>query len=173
MADELRSDRFYTGDVIFGGTIALPPGSIENEDIALGANIAAEKLRHRHSLHHRQANGADVASATEVLHVARADGELLSIEARVTIAPTGGDKQFTVDVQKADDASGSWASVLSAVLTFDAGTSADDTLKTAILDGAQTLLDGQALRVVVAASGSTGSQGQGLCVAIHHDEDPS
>lgn len=171
-SDEIRSDRFYTGAVVFGGSVSLPEGTIEDEDIALGANIDPDKMTHRHAIHYGKPNGSDVASETQLLHVARADGEIVSIELRPTTVPTGGDKQYTVDVLKAEDGGSSWTSVLSSVITVDSGET-DDTVITAVLDGTPTYEDGDALRVVVTASGSTGSQGQGFVLTITVNEEPS
>lgn len=172
MADEIRGDRIYTGDVVFGGTVSFPENTIEDEDVALGANIAAQKLQHRHALHHVQNVGADVASVTQVLHVARADVEVVSVEVRPSTVPAGGDKQYTVDVQKAVDGSNTWTSILSSVVTISSADT-EHTVQTAVLDGVPALEDGDALRIVVTASGSTGSQGQGLNVTINVDEDAS
>lgn len=169
MADEIRGDRIYTGDVVFGGTVAFPENTIEDEDVALGANISAQKLEHRHAIHYAQNNGADVVSATQVIHVSRAVGQVISVEVRPTTAPTGGDKQFTVEIEKAADGSNTWTSVLSDPVTVDSG-EASHTLITAVLDGTPALADGDALRVVITASGSTGSQGQGVNVTVNLDE---
>ncbi len=170
--DEIRGDRVYTGDVTFVGLVNLPLETIEDEDINPGANISTQKMIHRHLVQYGQADGAEVASATQLVHVARADGEVLSVEVRVSAAPAGGDKQYTVDVQRAADGSGSWTSVLNAAITVDAA-AGDDTLIAGVIPADTTYEDGDALRVVVTASGSTGDQGQGLVVTINLNEDPS
>lgn len=174
MAEPSRviGDVVFADDVTFVGTAALPDGTVTNAAVNASAAIAASKLVHRYPLSYSQANGADVASQTMLLHVMRAAGEVVSIEARVTTAPTGGDKAFTVDVLKAADGSGSWTSLLSSVITFNSSDS-NDTLEVGTLIGSPTLADGNAIRVVVSASGSTGSQGQGLVVTVNVNENPS
>lgn len=140
-----------------------------DRDVSEFAEISADKLQHRHVVRSTQANGADVASSTELLHIAKAAGTVRSVEVRVTTAPTGGDKQFTVDVQKASDGSGSWTSLLTGVITVDSG-EADDTKIAGTLVASPSFVEGDAVRVVVAASGSTGSQGQGVAVVVNLDE---
>ncbi len=167
MVDTLRGDKTFTGTVTFTGSTNLPDGSISDDHVNAGAAIDADKLQHRHALNYAQADGSDVVTATQLLHVCRAAGMVVDVEARVTTAPTGGDKQFTVDIQKAVDG-GSFSTILSAVLTFGGS---DNTLQTATLSGTPTLADGDALRVVITASGSSGSQGQGVVVTVNIDED--
>lgn len=173
MASELRGDYvFSNGSVSFTGSLFMPSGSISNAHISNDANsrIAAAKLVHRYDLAHGQANGADVVTQTQLLRVCKGAGQLKSLEVRVTTAPAGGDKQFTVDVQKAADGSGSWSSLLDSVLTFADGDS-DDTLKQATLVASPLTAAGDAVRIVIAASGSTGNQGQGFaCTAVYEEQ---
>lgn len=124
-----------------------------------------DKIVQRLELHHRQADGADVASATELLAVMTKASQLVGVTVRPTTAPAGGDKAVSVDVQKAASGSGSWSSLLDSAVSLADG-DADDTKKEATLAATPTLADGDAVRVVVTASGSTGSQAQGLVVVI-------
>lgn len=172
MADRLTNDINFAGDIQFLGTVDLADDSIENRHLKAGADVAASKVVHRQALQYGQADGSNVVSETKLLHIARATGAIKDIEARVTTAPAGGDLQFTVDVQKASDGSGSWTSLLDSVLTFADGDS-DDTLKPGTLIASPSIADGDAIRVVITASGSTGSQGQGLGVTINLDENPT
>jgi hypothetical protein len=169
MADSvIRGDFVFRDNVSFGGGVNLPISSVTNENIEVDAQIDAGKLVHRHPIQYGQKNAADVASETIMRYIAGAAGEVVSVVARVTTAPTGGDKQFTVKVQKAANASGSWTDILTAPITFAAG-DANDTLKVGTLTGA-TYNGTDALRIVITASGTTGSQGQGLEVMIFTDE---
>lgn len=144
-----------------------PLQSITDAGIASNAAIAATKLMHQHLLSYAQAGGTDVVSATQLLHIAKGAGSLIGLQVRPITAPTGGDKLFTVDIQKAASASGSWTSLLNAPLEISVSeSSADNTNYSAVLAGTVTYDSGDALRLVIAASGSTGSQGQGvLCTA--------
>lgn len=161
----------FVGETTFQSTVNLPASTISNSQVSAAAAIAASKVVHRVPLIYAQADGSDVASATQLLFLASYDCTIVSVELRVTTAPTGGDKQFTVDIQKDTDGGGSFATILSSVITVDSS-NVDDTLEAGTLSTTD-LADGDALRVVVTASGSTGSQGQGLVVVVKLNEDPS
>ena len=170
MSESFSGPTTFKGAVRFlDSDVSLPAGLIDDADVSAGAAIDADKLQHRHAISYSQVDGTDVASATQLLFIARAACTVVSVEVRPTTAPTGGDKQFTVDIQKATDGSGSWSTLLSSVVTMSSADS-DDTLEAATLIGSPTLVDGDAIRVVVTASGSTGSQGQGVNVTVNLDE---
>lgn len=161
----------FAGDVKMTNTASLPDASVVNENVSTASPIDGSRTVHRHAYTVQQATGSDVVTATTMIHVARAAGTVKSVEVRPITAPTGGDKQFTVDVAKAANASGTWASVLNAAEVVD-NTSVDNTLQEATLATTPTFSDGDALRVVVTASGSTGSQGDGVIITVNIDEDP-
>lgn len=160
------------GDLFVNGRLTTryftpPEQSIRNEAIASDAAVAATKLQHQHCLSYQQAGGTDVADATHLLHIAAGDGELAGLSVRPITAPTGGDKAYTVDVQKAANGSGTWTSLLDAPLEISVGqSSADDTLQAAIVAANPSYDQGDALRLVVTTSGSSGDQGQGLLVTV-------
>ena len=63
--------------------------------------------------------------------------------------------------------------MLTAVITFADG-DVDDTKKVGTIDGGEDdYTAGQALRVVVSATGSTGTQGQGVVVSVNVRENPA
>jgi len=164
---------FFKDAVHFGSASStFPAGALTNTHISSNADIAATKLVHRHAISHGQANGSDVTSETKLLHIAKAAATVQLIEVRPTTVPSGGDKQFTVDIQKATNGSSSWTSLLSAVVTVSTS-STNDTRQVGTLIGSPTLVDDDALRVVITASGTTGTQGQGFVVTVNLDEDPS
>jgi hypothetical protein len=146
------------------GTMQIPSGTVNDDDVAADADISAVKLRHQHQPATGQANGADVVSRTETVWVAQAAGTIEEVLVRPETAPTGGDKQYTVDVKKAADGSTSFTTVLSSVITVNSS-SANGTKQDGVLS-VVSYNAGDALQVVVTASGSTGSQGQGLTVAL-------
>jgi hypothetical protein len=165
-----RMDELVLKTLTVSTEMSLPSGSVENDDVAAAADIATTKMKHRHAIPYSQADGADVASETKLVHLAYLAGTIVAINVRVNTAPTGGDKAFTVDVKKASDA-GAFATVLSSVVTVDSG-STDNTKVAATIDGnEETLTADDAIQVVITASGSTGSQGQGLIVEIIVEED--
>jgi hypothetical protein len=174
MSDDIRSDRIYSGNVTFTGNLYPPAGAITSTSFTANANerLATSKQIHRLDMSYQQATGTDVVTATHYLRVCRGAGELLGVSVRPLTAPTGGDKAFTVDVQKASNASGSFSSLLNAVVTVNSS-SVDQTEQVATLAATPTTADGDCLRLVVTASGSTGSQGQGVVVTLWYEENPS
>lgn len=168
---DVRGDQIFHDPVTFAGAVYLPQNAVTGGMISADAanRIPASKVVHRPDCNYSQANGADVASATVVVRVCRGTGQVNQVAVRPTTVPAGGNKQYTVDVQKAADGSGSWTSLLSAPVTVDT-TAVANTRKTGTLVASPTVADGDALRVVVTASGSTGTQGQGLVVTIGMEE---
>lgn len=172
---EDRGDHIWSGTNSFSGPLSLTDGTITNAMVNSAARIAATKLINRLPYTYRQKTGTDVATATEDIAIARAGtstttSTILSFEATCTTAPTGGDKAFTVDLQRSTS-EGAFATVLSSVLTFD-NTKTSRRVYTATLSSL-TFLDGDIFRVIVTTSGSTGSQGQGLLCELRLDEQPS
>lgn len=162
-------DLVVVGDIDARGGVTLPASSITNAMIEDAAEIDVDKLQRRPTILYTQPAGSDVASETKIVHMVAAAGTIRKIRVRPGAAPAGGDKQYTVDVKKAADGSGSFASVLDAVTTI---TSADTghTSQDADLVASPTVAADDVLQIVVTASGSTGSQGQGLTVDILIDE---
>lgn len=174
MADDIRANVTFHGTVAFVGSFYPPDESITSDHFSSSAThrLATAKQIHRIDLHYQQADGTDVATDTQLMRICRGAGELLAVKVRPMTAPTGGDKQFTVDVKKAAEASGTFASMLNAVVTVD-NTAVDDTVIDATLAATPTTAAEDVIEVVVTASGSTGSQGQGLIVSLYYEEDPS
>lgn len=165
----------YNADVVVNGhlscrTFTPPAGCVTNASIVSGAKVAADKLVHQHALRYVQAGGSDVVSATVPIHTCRNTAEVIAVEVVPITAPSGGDKQYTVDVQ-AGNASSAFASILSAVVDVDAAGAADRTVQVGTISD-DDLADGDTVQVVVTASGSTGSQGQGLIVTVWVREEP-
>lgn len=146
-----------------------PAGCISNAAIAVAADIDPAKMGHQHAITYTQDSGADVASKTRVVHVARGAGEVIGVQIAIDTAPNGGNKLFTVDVKKST-AGGVFATILTGVVTVD-----DDDTDRSVVSGtlipSPTFVAGDILEVVIAASGSTGSQGQGVAVVITTRED--
>lgn len=133
------------------------------------AGLSALQAVHQFPVHYSQAGGANVASESRPVHICKEAATVAAIEVATVTAPTGGDKQFTVDVQKGNQAS-TFATILSSVVTIDSSKSDRQVVVATLASSA--LADGDTLRVVVTASGSTGSQAQGLIVTITLRENP-
>lgn len=118
---------------------------------------------HEFPITYIQNNGADVASATSLLFYADKPGQILVGNVWITTAPTGGDKAFTVDIQKSTGGA-AFATILNSTVTVD---NTDTNRTTDVMSLAGTsFVAGDAFQVVVATSGTTGSQGQGLLVQL-------
>lgn len=169
---EYRGDEIHYGSVIFAGLVTFPAGTITNAMVSAAAAIGAEKIIHQYAVHYQQAGGGDVASATVIVHVAKGAGLLVAVRIVPIVAPTGGDKAFTVDVKKGN-AAGAYATVLTGVETIDSSV-ADREVVSATIDGTKDDYSAaDSFTVVIAASGSTGSQGQGVLVELFFQEAPS
>jgi len=166
-----RDSQLFEKDVSFSGPVYLPPASVTNGMIVNDANnrIDAEKIVHRPDLHYSQADGVDVVSETRVLRVCRGDGVIKQVAVRPGVAPDGGDKQYTVDVQKVADGSNVGTSLLTGVVTITSADT-DHTRQLGTLIASPVLEDGEAILVVITVSGATGDQGQGLSVTIGYEE---
>jgi hypothetical protein len=148
-------------------TLYIPAGSITNAEIASSAAIGAGKVVQEFARDSRQANGADVASKTELIHTARAAGTIGALKVALTTAPTGGNKKFTVDLQKSTGG-GAFATVLSAVVDID-NTDTSLTVVSGTL-AASAYVSGDIFAIVWTASGTTGNQGQGAIAEVFFEE---
>ncbi len=163
MAFRVEEDGYFAGAVRFANA-QIQDAAITNAKVSAGAAIAAEKLVHQHAIHYQQNDGAAVAAAIVPIHVARSAATIVAVEVSCLDAPSGGDKTFTVDLQKANAGTPTPASVLTGAITYPNGT-ADCTIRPGTIASA-AIADGDTLVVVVAVSGTTGVQGQGLQVTV-------
>ena len=151
-------------------SITYPDGTITNTAVAANAGIAATKVTAHKTLYHSQEAGTDVTSMSKPIHtVYGATATLIAVDVVPIQEPTGGDKQYTVDLQKGNAAT-SFATVLSSVITVNSSSN-DRTIQAGTLSST-SLVDGDSLQVVITASGSTGSQGQGVLVTVTIHEAP-
>lgn len=150
-------------------SISYPVGGITNAAISSSAAIAATKLVHQHALRYAQNGGTDVVAATVPIHIARDAAEIVAVTVSPLVAPAGGDKAVSVDVQLGNAAT-AFASILSAPISID---SAD--ANRAVVSGDLATFAAVAediLQVVIAVSGTTGTQAQGLIVTVWIRESP-
>jgi hypothetical protein len=147
-------------------------GIVTNAMVSASAAIAASKLVNRVLAEYNVADGTNVAATggdgVPVYTCTQAGGATLkSVNVVCPDAPSGGDLKFTVDVKKAD-AGAAAATMLTAVVDYSA-TQTDYEQEVAAIT-TSTIDFGDTLLVVVAVSGSTGTQGQGLIVQLEIEE---
>lgn len=164
-----EGDIFATGN-ISGGSMTIPSGSVTDSSIAANAGVQRTKVVQQFALNHYQTTGTAVVAATQDIHIARAAGTVVAVEAAVTGAiATGGDRTVTIDVLKSTGAA-AFATILSAALVLD-NTNVLRTLEAATVNSA-AYVDGDLFRITVAVAGAAGNQAQGLIVTVTMGENP-
>lgn len=166
----------FLGDTVIDNLVAhaITVGGVSLSDS--GGTVPAGNLEHRHVISYIQADGADVADTTGdgyAIYACKATGgaTVKSVQVICQDAPSaeeGDDKAFTVDVKLTNAEAEAPASILKAAIGI---TGKDGNYE--VKDGAlktTALAAGDVLLVVVAATGTTGTQGQGLLVQIEIDE---
>ena len=155
-------------------TLNPPANSVTNASFSTSSTdrLASSKAIHQKTVVWQTATASTtVATVTQNVYLFNGAGVIDKVTVRPETAPTGGDLQYTVDIQKAADASASYASILTSVVTMSSAdsdnTAEDGTITTT------TAAAGDALRVVITTSGSTGTQGAGASVIIVLSEEPS
>lgn len=164
----------HDGDLRVNGafsakSINYPAESIGDADIEQDAAIQATKVIHQHAIHYDQAAGADIVAQTRIVHTFRDDAEIIAVDVVLSTAPTGGNKQLTVDA-KLGNQSTAFASILTGVITVDSSKANREVVAGVV--NTTAAVAGDTLEIVVAVSGSTGSQGQGLSVTVWIREAP-
>jgi hypothetical protein len=157
----------HDGRQDFGSASPLifPNGFLTDAMVNALAAISASKLEHSIGKTYSQSIDAVVAADTgTIIHIAHNTGSVEAVRVGCDTAPTGGDLAYTVDVQKST-AGGAWATILAGVVTIDSS-DADRTVDIGSISGTVSLIAGDMIRVVVAVSGSTGTQGSGVCVDV-------
>lgn len=174
MANEQPSTHYapetFYGAVTIVGAFYVPDGCIDNE--AIGANasnpIDAEKVERDFFVTHETDVDSAAASFDLVKRICQAAGEVVDVEIAIVTPPTG-DYKVAVDVQHWNGSS--WVSILDAVEDVDSTYTAN-TRQVITLSGSITLADGNMIRIMGTASGSSGTQGQGLIVQVRCREKP-
>lgn len=157
----VQGDLLVRGSLV-SDTLVPSAGCVADSHVAADAEIQATKLEHQHAIRHTLSG--TVAAATVPIHVARAAGEVVSVEVVPLTAPTGGDKAFTVDL-KAGNQSTALATLLASALSIS-NTTADRQVRSATLGGDPTYADGDTLALVIATSGSTGTQASDVVILV-------
>ncbi len=151
------------------GVLEVKPGSLSDGDFSANANqrITITKRRHRFPVTLPLTGGTNVVAVSKIVHIAGGAGVVSAIVVTPSTAPTGGDLKWTVDVLKSTGG-GAFATILPAVVSID--NTVADFRGIAVEVSTLTYADGDLLQIVVAVSGSTGSQGQGGEITLWLDE---
>lgn len=150
-------------------SMTLPTACVGDGQVQTGADVAAEKLIHIHAIpYNAQVPGSAIVAATVDLHIAKAAGNLMSLEAAITGAiATGADRTVTIDLHKSTGA-GVFATVLSATIVFT-NVSVIRTRSTATISSA-AFIDADIFRLIVTVAGAAGAQAQGLIVTLRFNQ---
>jgi hypothetical protein len=170
MSDSRLEGNVYVNGNLSAASVTIPPAAIKANHIEGNAGIEATKVVHQIPCHYRQVEGADVVSQSAPVHIAAAAATVVAVKVLTVTAPNGGNKLFTVDVKKSTGG-GAYATILTGVITVD-DAATDRQVLSGTLSGTPTLVAGDSLQVVIAASGSTGTQGQGVLVEVIVRENP-
>lgn len=141
------------------------------QQVEFGDNaVPARAGVHRFVVHHNEPAGSDVAAKTIPIHHFQTAGKVVSWSIVPYTAPTGGDKAYTVDVYKGNQAT-TPATINTGVVTISSS-DANRQVKDGVLTTSPTTCAADDILVaVVAVSGTTGSQGQGYTVSVVIDQD--
>ncbi len=147
----------------------VPNTVITNSMISGTDPITASKLYRHQSLDVQLfSSTTSVTSVVTDLHICRATGILVAIEASIngTIA-TGADRTITIDLHKSTGAA-AFATVLSSTIGF---TNAS-VLRTPVVGviSNTSLVDNDMLRLVTVVAGAAGAQALGLIVTLTYAE---
>ncbi len=168
--DRVNSDVLFLQNIHVTKLITTSTPFVDNAGVKTNAAIAATKLVARHAINYNQKNGTNVVAETKAVHLTRAAGTIQSIEAFPVVGPAGGDLKYTIDVQKSTGA-GAFSTILTTPIDVVNGSVNRVQINAALASA--NFVDGDAFQVVVALSGSTGTQGQGVVLVINADENPS
>jgi hypothetical protein len=169
----IRGDLEVQGVASFGSTVGLPAGSVTTSTFSA---IAADRLAYTKAVHYGQhlfqiPLATTVASQTVAVYMAYGSATISHLWIRPLTSPAGGDLKYTVDLRKSVDGSATLASVLSAAVEIS---SADTSQTQQAANVTTTGVDAKdVLYIVITTSGSTGTQGAGLVVALGISEQPT
>lgn len=167
MSQSLLRGSYYF-DSLTAGALTIPAGAVGDAQVIANAAIAATKLEHRQLNLYIQPHGTDVVSETQAIYITRTAGALVSVVVASPVGPAGGDKKYTLDVQRVR--AGAAHTMLTGVIDYTNGT-ANWTVKEGIVDADYDDLQlDDIVQAVVTVSGTTGTQAQGLVCNIIVDE---
>lgn len=170
-----HNQNIWNGESNFGGRVTLPTDNpcVGDDQFQTDNPLTVAKQRHRVIIPYSQKLGTDVVDEEVKVYTAPYGGTLRRVIVTPDTGPAGsGDKKFTVDVLKVTPG-GAYATVLTGVVDIANG-HANNTPEEGVIAGAsEDYLANDSFKVKVDASGSTGTQAQGVNVTLEFDEDPS
>lgn len=149
------AETLHTAQHTFQMSPVVPDSSFGDSQIGATNPILATKLKHQHNPVYAQAHGSAAATERKVVHVARAAGEVVAIDAGIVVAAMGG-ATVTIDLKK------NGTTVLSAVITIDNAKVAYAKEAGAISSASYSA--GDVFELVVTATAGGGTLPQGLFV---------
>lgn len=170
----LTEDLELRGTVSMTGNFYPPSGSIKNTHIGAASSdaIVATKLEHQFPVKSSLwSNSTDmIVSGDELLHIVGGlTGEIVRLEACQVTPTTSTANTVTVDLHRSSSG-GAFATVLSATIAFGSTTTARTAYAGTL--SAVDLVDGDILKLVVTAAGSTLTQARGMLATVFLREDP-
>lgn len=149
-------------DLVVRGTLrvnafAIPANSVGNTQFSAADPLAAAKQEHQYVLHFTQPHGTIATSARYPIHVAHADGELVSFAGGVVVACAGA-ATITADLKK------NGTTVLSSTVSIDNTNTAYLVEEATFSSTAYSAND--VFEVVVTATAGGGTLGQGLFLKL-------
>lgn len=156
----IYSDTFIAGS-LSARAFTAPSGSITDDSIQGNAGIQASKLQQQHAIRYSQKAGTAVVSETTVIHLARAAGDVIAVEALCVTPPTSSDT-ITIDLQDSTGG-GAYATILTAPLVLNSSTVARTIVSASVATAAYA--DNDSLELIITASG-TSCQGLAIVVTV-------
>ena len=144
-------------------SVSLPASVVSNANVAAGAAIATDKLRHKHRKTYAQ-SGTAASVTIPIHHVIGATADNLSCKAG-SIAIAVGAATVTIDLKK------NGTTVLTGVTTLDTGNTAR--VGEALGVNVFSAVTGDLYELVITATAGGGTLPTGLFVEFEIDEDES
>ena len=170
MVDRITGPVEIINATLSGSNTYFPPGSVTNSNFSSNSadRLDATKASHQKHITWTTATDATEVSAVEkVLHVAQGAGTIVAAYVHNITAPTGGDKDYLVDIVK-DAGDGTFSSILSS----DIASPADDSVGSGTL-ATTAYSQYDVFKLDMNTSGSTGTNGSGVTVTLILNEAPS
>jgi len=151
-------------------SIAFQGGGLGNNEIRDNAGIAASKLVARRSRDISICGTTSAAvSGEELLHISRASGSWVSMEA-IAVTKATSNRTLTIDLQKAT-ASTTFATILTSTIALSTSTT-NKTVASAVINNT-SMSDGDIWRATWTTGGSSGTNAKGVLLTLCYDENAS
>lgn len=146
-------------------SLKLLKNLLNNNHIAANAEIEATKLQQQYKPYYVLADASTVVDVEKIIHLAESSGELVSVNVRPKTIPVGA-ATYTVDVQKCDDESSTWDSMLDSPQTIDSSSVGDKKVSPVIDSVNKEFTANQAIRIKIDETTGGGTQGAGVLVQL-------